>query len=123
MALPSVIDEIDRLFDELVHRRWGGSAVLTPVELRTVEDGWSLEIPTQGMRAKDLTVEVQGRQLVVRGQRRSEEEQEQARGWTKSQSSASFSRTITLPVATRLEDLDVHLEDSILKIHIRRRQP
>ncbi|MBI3783893.1 MAG: Hsp20/alpha crystallin family protein [Deltaproteobacteria bacterium] len=119
MALPSVIDEIDRLFDELVHRPWGSSTALAPFDLKKVDDGWLLEIHTEGMQAKDISVEVQGRQLIIRGQR---EQRHASRRWQQ-RTSAAFFRSITLPVAVRPDEIDVHFENSTLKINIRRHQP
>ncbi len=75
MPLPSVFDEIDRLFDELVRRPWGiASRRLVPAEIREVEDGWIVELPVEGVRAADLKVDVHGSQLTVAGHRHEQRE-------------------------------------------------
>jgi len=118
MALPSILDEIDRLFDELIHRPWGGAArQLAPAEIREVDDGWIVELPVEGMRATDLKIEVHGRRLTVSGH--SEQERRQGpSGWSKQE--RSLHRTITLPAATTAQDIEATIAGSTLAIHVRR---
>lgn len=123
-SLPSVLDEIDRLFDELIRRPWGTAArSLVPAELREVDDGWMIELHVEGLRASDLCVEVHGRRLTVTGQRRSEQERYGSRNeWTRSQRSVSLQRTITLPAEGDPDSIEARLEGTTLSLHIRRRQ-
>jgi HSP20 family molecular chaperone IbpA len=125
MPLPSILDQIDQLFDELVHRPWGTAArQLVPAELREVKDGWVVELPVQGLRAADLTVQVEGRRLVIRGHRRHEQEQRHGeKGWSRTQQETSLHRTITLPTAADPDAIEASVEDSTLTIHIGRREP
>lgn len=125
VQLPWVLEEIDRLFHELVHRPWGSAGTtLAPAELHEVEDGWVIDLPAAGMRAQDLTVSIKGTQLTVSGKRHSEEKHGDARrGWSVAQHETAFSRTITLPQAARPDDFEARLEGSVLKIHVRRRTP
>jgi len=124
MALPTVIDEIDRLFDELVRRPWGAaSRQLVPAEFRAVKDGWVVELPVQGMRAKDLTVEVHGRRLTIHGHRRQEQEQRHGQaGWSRTQQEMSLHRTIHLPDEVDPDNIEANVEGSTLSIHVRRRK-
>jgi HSP20 family molecular chaperone IbpA len=122
--LPSVFDEIDRLFHELIHRPWGSTATVVPAQVHEVEDGWLVELPVSGMRAEDLSVDVRGRQVTIRGKRRTEEKQGSSKtGWTVSQRETSFTRALTLPQPAQPGDVDAHVEGSTLKIHIRRHTP
>ena len=123
MALPSVLDEIDRLFDELIHRPWGGaSRQLVPVQLREVEDGWTVDLPVEGLQARDLKVRVQDRQLTVTGQRRHEQARRQSGRWTQTQEAVSWYRTIPLPAEANPDDVEASVEGSTLSIHIGRRK-
>ena len=122
MPLPSVFDEINRLFDELIHRPWGAaSRRLVPAEVREVEDGWIVEMPVADLRVEDLHVEVRGRQVTVSGRRQRKEDQRGAAGWTRIQQETSFSRTIPLPAAADPEAVDAKIEGATLSLHIRRR--
>ena len=125
MALPSLVDEINRLFDELIRRPWGVAArQLSPAAIRDVEDGWVVEIPVEGMRAEDLTVEVHGRRLTVLGHRRSDQERRHGTSeWTRSQREHTLRQTVTLPAEADPEDLEVRIDGAQLTVHIRRRLP
>ena len=124
MALPSVIDEINRLFDELIRRPWGIVPQVSPAAIREVADGWIVEIPVEGLRAEDLKVEVHGRRLTIVGHRRGEQERRHGpAGWTRSQHEHTLRQTVTLPAAVDPEDLEVRIEGSQLTVHIRRRTP
>jgi HSP20 family protein len=124
MALPSVIDEIDRLFEELVRRPWGSVArQVVPVEMREVEDGWMVKLPVEGLTPTDLQVHVQGNQLTISGHRRRAEERRGKTGWTQTQREVTFQRAVALPAGADPENIDARIENSTLCIHIRRRQP
>jgi HSP20 family protein len=125
MALPSVLDEIDRLFDELIRRPWGSpTRELVPAEMREVEDGWRIELPVEGMRAADLKVEVQGRRLTILGKRRQEKEHRYGRtGWTRTQQEVAFQRTFTMPQDIDRDEIEAKIEGSTLTIYVRRRRP
>jgi HSP20 family protein len=124
MALPSVIDEIDRLFDELVSRPWGSVAhQVVPVEMREVEDGWMVRLPVEGLTPADLQVHVQGNQLTISGRRRQAQERRGKTGWTHTQREVTFQRAIPLPVGADPENIDAKIENATLSIHVHRRKP
>jgi HSP20 family molecular chaperone IbpA len=125
MVLPSLAEEIDRLFDELVSRRWGrGLRQLAAAEVRTVDDGWVIELPVEGLEATDLGVQVEGRRLTVTGQRmRRREQRSRSRLVAQSESQVAFQRMFTLPVNVDAGEISAHLEGSTLTIHIRKSQP
>jgi len=119
-----VFDEINRLFDELIHRPWGAaSRQLVPVEVREAEDGWIVEMPVVGLRVEDLNVEVHGRLITVSGHRRHSQDQRGGEaGWTRIQHETSFSRTIPLPAAADPDAVEAKIEGATLSLHIRRRR-
>ncbi|MBP1686166.1 MAG: heat shock protein Hsp20 [Deltaproteobacteria bacterium] len=125
MALPSVLDEIDRLFDELVRRPWGKAGrQVTPLDVRQVEDGWVVTLPVEDLSAKDLQVHVEGNWLTVSGHsRRAEEHRQGKTGWSRKEQEFSLSRTIALPAGADPSRIDATIEKSTLTIHIRRRKP
>jgi HSP20 family molecular chaperone IbpA len=122
MALPSVVDQINRLFDELIRRPWGVlPRQVSPAAIRAVEDGWIVEIPVEGLRAEDLKVEVHGRRLTILGHHRSEQERRHGpSGWSRSQQEHTMHQTVTLPAEADPEDLEVRIEGAQLTVHIRR---
>ncbi len=123
MPLPSVLDEIDRLFDELIRRPWGSNRQLVPAEVREVEDGWLVQLPIPGLSAADLQVHVQGNRLTISGQRRQARERHSKGTWTQTSEQVTFDRTIALPPGADPETIDAKVEGSTLSIHIHRRKP
>ncbi|MBI1817406.1 MAG: Hsp20/alpha crystallin family protein [Deltaproteobacteria bacterium] len=123
MALPSILEEIDRLFDELIHRRWGpASRQVVPTEIREVADGWLIELSIEGLRAADLRVEVHGRTLTISGQRRREQARSEGpSAWSRAQQNIALHRTITLPGEARPNDIEAKVQGANLSIHVRRR--
>ena len=123
MPLPSVLDEIDRLFDELIRQPWGSNRELVPAEVREIEDGWLVKLRVEGLTAADLQVHVRGTQLTISGQRREARERRGKASWTQTQQEITFHRTIALPAGADPDNIDAKVEDSTLSIHIRRRKP
>lgn len=120
--LLSIMDQIDRLFDELVHRRWGTRAGITPAQVKTVEDGWEIEIPVPGLKAEEIDVHVSGRELWVRGVARRQAEQRSTTGsWARLSRNVTLTRSFLLPYAVDPKDVDARLENGVLRIHIRGR--
>ncbi len=124
MALPSLLDEIDRLFDELVSRPWGKPRHLVPARIRTVEDGWIIEVPAEGLQVQDVKVTVRGRHLTISGQRHRKEEQRVGTiGWRQSEQDIAWQQSVTLPADADTNAMEAKIEDSTLTLHIRRRKP
>lgn len=119
--LLSIVDQIDRLFDELVHRRWGTRAGITPAQVKTVEDGWEIEIPVPGLTAEEIDVHVAGRELWVRAAARRQAEKQWASGsWARLSRDLTFTRSFMLPHPVDPKDVDARLEEGVLRIRIRR---
>lgn len=125
MPLPSVLDEINRLFDELIRRPWGtASHQLVPAEFREVEDGWIVKLPAEGLSAADLRIQVQENWLTVTGHHRQSRERQRGKGgWSRTQQELSLHRTVALPVGADPDHIDAKIENATLSIHIRRRKP
>jgi HSP20 family molecular chaperone IbpA len=124
MALPSLLDEIDRLFDELVRRPW--EKVLhqvAPADIRTVEDGWVIQLPVEGFAAGDLEVQLEGNRLTVLGRRTATRGPRASGQRGRTRRVVAVHRTLTLPSEADPSDIDASLEDDTLTIHIRKRSP
>jgi len=121
MSLPSVLDEIDRLFEELVRRPWGSASALVPAAIREVADGWVVELPNPGLAASDIRIDVHGRQLQVSGRRRRQHEHVGPAAWQSRTSEVRLQRSVTVPEEVRVEDVEARVEGDRLLLHIRRR--
>jgi HSP20 family protein len=120
--VPSLLaEQIDRLFDELVRRRWGTQAKLAPARVREVEDGWEIELAVPEMAPENLEVELRGRELTVRGTKRTARTGRVGLfGYTRSTSGLTFMRQFLLPEVVPAEAVEARWEDGVLRIRIRR---
>ena len=122
---PTITDQIDRLFEELIHRRWGLGPKVSPAVWREVKDGWELEVPVPGLEAADIWVEVRGDELTVLGRRQEKREQQRLSApgrvqWSHSSRKRVFVRSFALPQRVSPEAVEARLEGDILRIRIRR---
>jgi len=119
-----MVEEIDRLFDELVRRPWSTPRPAAPAAIKAVEDGWLIEVPVDGLLATDIEVELHGRRLTIFGARRTEQQQRQGgRTTARTRHAVSLFRTITLPAEVGPEDVEARVEDATLFVHVRKREP
>ena len=124
MALPSVVEEIDRLFDELVRRPWGPLRPAAPMAVKAVEDGWVIEVPVEGLQATDIEVELHGRRLTITGARRTEQEERRGgRTTARTRHAVSLFRTFTLPMDVGPEDIEARGEGAPLWLQVPKRAP
>lgn len=122
MRLPTLLDEIDRLFDELVRRPWGGPSQASAASMRAVEGGWVIEIPSEGLRPQDLRIEVQGRRLVVTGHVHRHGERREATRWGRMEEEVSLHRTILLPEGADVAGIQSTVTGGKLVLRVRRKK-
>ena len=120
MPLPSIVDEINRLFEELIRRPWGSARQLLPADVREVDDGWNVEFPSHDLREQDIHVDVRGRILTVSAYRRREQQQEGKVAWKRRETEVSLHRTITLPGDVDPENIEAHVNQGTLTLHLHR---
>jgi len=129
-----VFDEMDRMFDTLFPRGW----------LRPFRDVWpqwarfdeALEFGTPrvdvidrgeeivvraevpGVDKKDLEVDLTGRHLRIRGERRTEEKREEDEYVRSEIARGTFSRTVRLSEDLDFDKVKADFKDGILEIHM-----
>lgn len=123
----TTLSRMDRDFDDLVRRTWGGPRPATtagfvpPVEM--VIDGSDvlvrLELPGIDID-KDVEVEVHDGRLTVSGSREEtvEEQSEDRKVLVREHRYGSFRREFALPTGITGDDVEAHYENGILEIRI-----
>ena len=129
-----VFDEMDRMFDTMLHHGWvrpfremwpewarfdetfGPGTPRVDVIDRDEEILVRAEVP--GVGKKDLEVDLTGRQLRIRGERRKEETKEEGEFVRSEIARGTFSRTIQLPEDLDFEKAKADFKDGILQIHL-----
>lgn len=119
MARPRFIDDINRLFDELVGDPWGrpvpaGRDVRRPLHGKYLE----VEVPTQGAGRDDIAVTTEGRRLTVAVRRRSAQTTTGRGTELSEQSEEQYRQTFTLPEGMDLSGFEAHFDRGVLRIRI-----
>jgi HSP20 family molecular chaperone IbpA len=123
MGPSKFVDEINRLFDELVRDPWGAARRELPAPGRGGETEFEVTVPVEEHVTEDVSVSLEGRELVVsvrrdRAQRAVIGETEVAAGVGE-----HFRRAIVVPAGASLRAVETRLESGALRIRIRLATP
>jgi HSP20 family protein len=113
-------DEVDRLFDEMIHRPWGSSRPMPgwnpSVDLRETPEAFVLEVDLPGVKKEEVKVDIDGQDLILRGERSSELAQSGERFHYQERVSGSFMRRMTLPESVDKEKIEAQFKDGVLRV-------
>jgi HSP20 family protein len=114
--------EVERLFDEIVHRPWGFCREIRgwnpSVDLYETADAFLLEADLPGVRPDDVKVEIENHDLVLHGWRSLERNESDGRFRTMERSSGNFTRRMELPEAIVRETIKAEFHDGVLRVII-----
>ncbi len=119
--LRSMQNEMDRIFNRVLGtgREGAGESSWMPMIDSYVRDGrLTIKAELPGVEAKDLDVSVTDRELVMKGERRSEKDEKNKEYAYREISYGSFERHFMLPEGARTEDLKASFVNGILKIEV-----
>lgn len=129
----ALFDEMDRLFDTLLHRGWlrpvrelwpdwamgEGLDLRTPrVDLMDREEEWVVRAELPGVDKKDLEVNLAGSALTIRAETHKEEKEEGGEYFRSEIARGSFSRTLHLPEEVLPEQVAATFENGVLEVHL-----
>ena len=116
MPVPSLIDEINRLFDEMIRTPWSQS--------RTGRAGTSsggtaleIEIPLGGGQPGDISVSIAGQRLTV-GVRRRPTRATGSEGGPQPDQQEQFERSLVLPDDADVSAIEARFEGDVLRVRI-----
>jgi HSP20 family molecular chaperone IbpA len=111
----TLIDEINRLFDELVRGPWSHPRPTRVDEPAASETHVDVELPFAGGQLGDVSVSLQGRQLIVRARRRS----------SVAGGAAAFpgvgpelERSFVLPEEAAVSAIEARVSDDVLRVRV-----
>ncbi|MBI3245474.1 MAG: Hsp20/alpha crystallin family protein [Deltaproteobacteria bacterium] len=113
--------EVDRLFDELIYRPWGGhrarELAWTP-QLDLYEDATAfvLEADLPGVHENDISVAVENEDLVLQGKRAFERICDEENFHCRERRSGEFVRRLHLPVSVDRQKIRVEFHDGVLRV-------
>jgi HSP20 family molecular chaperone IbpA len=115
-----VSQEVERMFDELIHRPWGFCRDIRgwnpSVDLYETDEAFILEADLPGVKAADVKLEVQNGELVLQGWRSLEQSHGDGRFHTMERSSGQFVRRITLPESIEKHGIEAEFKDGVLRV-------
>ncbi len=112
--------EVERLFDEMIHRPWGFCREVRgwnpSVDLRETKEAIILEADLPGVKSEDVKVEVQNGDLVLRGWRSLEKSRSDGQFHTMERSSGHFTRRMKLPESVDKDAIQAEFRDGVLRV-------
>ncbi len=118
-------NEVDRLFsqvfraaefDEWPRARTSGFG--PPVEVAETPDAWKLMAELPGVAPEDLTIELQGDVLTIRGEKKAEREEREATWYVSERRYGSFARSLRLPFQVEAEKIEATYKNGVLTVTV-----
>jgi HSP20 family protein len=112
--------EVERLFDEMIHRPWGFCREIRgwspSVDLYETPDAFVLEADVPGVKEEDVTVKVENGDLILQGWRSLEKSHSDGRFHTMERSSGHFMRQMKLPESVEKDAIQAEFRDGVLRV-------
>lgn len=104
-----------------VEGTWGQPGRFAPAVDVSENDGeYAITAELPGVKKEDVTVEVHGGVLTIRGEKRSEREEKGEHGRHFERSFGSFSRSFTLPADVDADHVQAGFKDGVLTVQVRK---
>ena len=121
--LVDIQGEVNRLFDSFTGRPMAGPpaagrAWLPAVDMHETKDDLVLRVEVPGVREKDVTVPTTGDLLMIRGERRWDDENKDLKFLHVERVYGQFERLIQLPMAVQADKVKAAYRDGVLEIKL-----
>jgi HSP20 family molecular chaperone IbpA len=115
-----VSHEVERMFDEMIHRPWGFCREVRgwnpSLDLYETAEAFILEADLPGVKSEDVKVEMQNGDLVLEGWRSLEKNHRDGRFHTMERSSGQFIRRMKLPETVNKDAIQAEFKDGVLRV-------
>lgn len=125
LALPfQLSQEVDRLFEELIHRPW--RSPLSPkadewnpeLDLYETEDAFILEVDLPGVKEKDVSVHIDNGDLILTGRRVCDRVTAQRSFHRHERHEGQFMRRLRLPASVAQDQIRAAFAEGVLRVTI-----
>jgi HSP20 family protein len=130
--------EMDRMFDNMLRQfntglpsfdwergplsRFSGSILKPSVDIKEDKKNYTITVEVPGVNEEDVRLELQNNNLVIQGEKKSEEKQEEETYHSIERTYGSFKRILTLPEDCDQENIEAKFKDGVLSITIPRKE-
>jgi HSP20 family protein len=121
--LETLRHEMERLFERAFPKAFGYETEVEPgwrpgLDVRETEDAYVVETDLPGMAAEDITVEVEGPYVVVKGERHAEHEATEEGVKRAERTFGKFYRRVALPEAAKAEEAEARYANGVLTVTV-----
>jgi len=116
--LRSMQREMDRLFGRFLGEERESRLWMPSVESYEKDGMLHIKAELPGIDAKDLEVNVTGRELVIRGERKAEKDEKEKDYSYREITYGSFERRLTLPEGVKTDDLKANFANGVLEVAV-----
>ena len=113
-------DTMDRFLDRSFWGpRWNWDVEWDlPLDVVETADDYTVKASLPGMNPDDLDISLDNRVLTIKGEIKGEEEDKNAKYHLRERWSGSFTRSVSLPTAVKVDQIDASFERGVLRLRI-----
>ncbi|HXC34234.1 MAG TPA: Hsp20/alpha crystallin family protein [Candidatus Acidoferrales bacterium] len=116
--LTDLRDEIDRFFEAPLARTSEFLGWTPPFDVYEEKDNYVVKAELPGLKKEDINVSIQGRELVISGERKSETKSDDAEVYRSERYFGKFQRAVALPPAISAKDVRAEYKDGVLTVTV-----
>jgi len=126
LPMQQLSQEVDRLFDELIYRRWRGGRPpeewSPQLDLYETDTAFVLEVDLPGVKKQEVSVEVEDNYLVLQGRRAVERMKTKGSFHYHERRSGQFLRRLPLPTSVNREQIRAEFRNGVLRVSLPKMQ-
>lgn len=118
--------EIDRLFDGVARgfpALTAGTSRIPSMDVSETDKVIEISAELPGMEANDVTLNISDNILTIRGEKKSEREENKKDYHLVERSYGAFSRSVELPAGVKPEDITAEIAKGVLKVTVQKPAP
>ena len=114
--------EVDRLFEELIHRPWGVGrstkvdAWSPQLDLYETDTAFILEADLPGVKQEDVSIEVENHELVLHGKRACEHVTTEGNFHCRERQEGEFTRRLRLPASVDQDHIRAEFGNGVIRV-------
>lgn len=121
--LETLRHEVERLFERTFPKAFGYEREVDHdwrpgLDVRETEDAYVMETDLPGMTAEDITVEVEGPYVVVKGERHAEHEETEEGMKRTERTFGKFYRKVALPGMAKAEEAEARYANGVMTVTV-----